>query len=85
MTWRREGQGTKEQGFEWLSLSRKDISTVLEKRRDVETDANMCDKCVQEVRPWPVGGVRQPKRVPVNQKRHQGSKHHVYKCLTQTA
>ena len=85
VTWRREGQGTKEQGFERLSHSTKDLSTVLEKRKDVETDANTCDKCVQAVKPWPVGEVRQPKRVQVNQKGHQGSWHHVYKCLTQTA
>lgn len=45
-------------GFHFLE---KTSQQVLEKRRDVETDANMCDKCVQEVRPWPVGGVRQPK------------------------
>ena len=58
---------------------------MLEKRRDVEIDANTCDKCVQEVRPRPIGEVREPKRVPANQKGHQGSRHHVYKCLTQTA
>ena len=55
VTGRIDGQGTKKQGVERLSHSTKDLSTVLEKRKDVETDANTCDKCVLEVKPWPVG------------------------------